>query len=152
MQKNIVVLFLVFVFAAAGAICSTAHANNLVTNGEFSDSGTPSLTGWATYGNWSTPYNFVTTNTSVLGGTPPPGNALSLGNYASQGSAGVSQTLITTVGQKYDLSLFWGDSAFNPSGYQFINVLWDSNTVTTLSHRVSAGLDNGFILSDRDWV
>ncbi len=129
---------LVLALVAVGAIFDTAHAN-LVANGEFNYAGSPSLSYWTTGDNWGTGWNFVSTSASNDGGVPgvqPPGNALSLSNYASQGVASVSQTLSTTAGQSYTVSLYWGTSQdgnnASPATQQFINVLWDNMLVSNI--------------------
>ncbi len=140
MRKNVVVLFLVLVFAAAGAMVGTARAD-LVTNGGFE---TGDLTGWTTFG---TPaYGFASTGynglrSSLDGVSAYAGSyMLVLGNYASQGIAGVSQTLATTPGQQYNVSLFWADSGSNSPGYQVFQALWNGDVKYAISGETGSTL------------
>lgn len=129
MLKNGAVLFLVLIFLAAGALVSTAHAVNLVTNGgfEYGD-----LTGWTTLGTFIAGYNGVRSNQDGI--SPYAGDyMLVLGNYTSEGSTGVSQALTTTPGQQYNLSLYWAENYSNTAGNQLFQVLWDNTVLSSIS-------------------
>ncbi len=85
MRKGLFVLFLALVLAAAGAMVGSAHADNLITNGDFSgsvtpygispdnypDGWTPNPNNWPAAGGgtspWNYPYNHVDSSNAVNG-------------------------------------------------------------------------------------
>ena len=136
MKTSTLVLALVLT-ATSMLIVTQARADvNLIQNPDFASG----LTGWTEVGTFDGQYNFV----STAGGTNPstPTTALWNGNWSPSagqpasisGLAGASQTLTTTIGQTYDISLYWLETGANQSGdAQFYEVLWDGIVLGSIS-------------------
>jgi hypothetical protein len=97
---------------------------NLVSNGSFDDG----LTSWTQSGNW-TQYDFLT-----------PSKALALGNYPTDGVAGVEQALPTQNGKWYNVSLLWQTSGSNQysSPMQTLQVLWNGSVLGRIDNSPAA--------------
>ena len=123
--------FLLWGLAATSIVAATQAlaGTNLVQNPSFE---TGDLTDWTQVGNWVPSYNFVSTDSIAFGSYD-----LWDGNYADQGYAGVSQTLATTNGQQYQISLAWLATGTNSGGTQLYQVLWDGNLLGSITDSVA---------------
>jgi hypothetical protein len=122
------------ILGATLAFVAPAFSANLVQNGDFENALNPY---WTEVGTFSA-YNGI--NSGEDGVVPYVGCCmLSLGNFPPggppgiSGIAGVSQTLSTVSGRKYDLSLVWTDNGTNSSSQQLFEVLWNGLAVYTIS-------------------
>jgi len=115
---------------------SPVAANNLVVNGDFE---TGNLSSWATGGNW-TGFDYVAGSASNINPALSGGSyLLTLSNYSNQGPAQVSQTLSTVAGQLYDLSAIWANGSSNNLGNQYLNLIWNGQTVLSESATIPTG-------------
>ena len=112
--------------ASASAIAST----DLIVNGGFE---TGDTTGWTKVGNNSTPWNNVATGNSYSGTYH-----YAVGNYASQGVAGLAQTFDTDRNADYSVSLAWADFASNLPGNQLFSVRWNDHLIGQISESVAS--------------
>jgi hypothetical protein len=100
----------------AFVLAAPVAAQNLVVDGDFENG----LTGWTQIGDYTTGYDYVTC----------PGDcAMQVGNYPSQGLAGVSQHLATGAGGQYQITLDWLDTSSNDSNNQEFDVLWNGGLI-----------------------
>jgi hypothetical protein len=125
--RNILLAGAGFALATALGTAGAQASTNLVQNPGFE---TGDLTNWSQVGDFSTGNNFVT-----AAGPPNSGQYdLFLGNDPQyNGFAGVEQTLTTTAGHSYDLSLWWRDNASNSSAEQLLQIIWDGTVVGKIS-------------------
>jgi PEP-CTERM motif len=122
--------FLCTVSACAFWPLAAYASTNLVQNPGFETGDTAD---WTEVGNWATPYNHVTTpgyNSSY---------ASYSGNFNYQGLSGLTQNLVTTIGQAYDLSLYWDTTGANTDNdangpTQTYEVLWDGVVLDTITN------------------
>ena len=91
--------------ASAGPLCQSA--SNMIQNCGFEDG----LSWWSTGGNWATGYNDPSPGASHSGTY-----SLKLGNYPSQGVAGVWNYMTDIPGEIYTLSFWLSLSADNNQG------------------------------------
>jgi hypothetical protein len=117
----------------AGLVYSQAQAaTNLVVNPGFE---TGDLTGYTMTGNYTIYDGVVGSNEDA----PHSGfYELELGNYASSGPAGVTQTITTAAGQSYDFSFYFANDGDNPAGSQLFNVTYDGNTLKSIDGETSS--------------
>jgi hypothetical protein len=110
--------------AALLAAAGHAAATEYVTNGGFE---TDDISGWTQVGDWTTGYNYVSTDGH------DSQFELHAGNFAGSGAAGVSQTLATSSGANYDITLWFRNSGGNTADGQLLQVLWNNAVVGQIS-------------------
>jgi hypothetical protein len=143
---------IVFGILTGIALVPTVALANLLTNGDFSAGG-GSISGWTEVGDYGTGENGVVPSSesdeSTPSGTPAFTYALALGNYQSEGLAGVQQTVTTTAGHSYEVSLYFANDG-NPEAPaspppQLFSVLWDGTALTQFTK--TGGASNWEVLS-----
>ena len=132
----------IFQFVLFAALAQSAAATNLVVNGDFS-SGAPScagaigsLAGWTVSNN----IDLQSTSEGICGGFVVPGGLTYIVDLTGSNAGGISQTVATQNGTRYELSFYFGGNAqWQYSGYsnddpiKSMNVLLNGNLLQNFS-------------------